>query len=59
MHILMPWFLPLGAFMAWLGARSARQIKSEGGSGRSKAMWLITLMTIPLLCWFLAQFLSD
>ncbi|MFN7958924.1 MAG: hypothetical protein U0P46_11475 [Holophagaceae bacterium] len=56
MHIVMPWFFPLATLVAWLGVRNARSLRSEGRTARTTALWMLTLMSLPLLFWFIAQF---
>lgn len=39
--LVMPWFFPLATRLAWLGAT---------------ALWMLSLMSLPLIFWFIAQF---
>lgn len=55
MHLVMPWFLPLATFSAWLGTRAARDLRVEGETGRRNAWWMLVLMLLPLFSWLLAQ----
>ena len=59
MHFVMPWFLPLASFAAWLGVRAVRDSRIEGETGRRSAWWMLALMFLPLLFWLIAQFISD
>ncbi len=52
----MPWFFPVATLVAWLGVRTARDLRSEGGAARTNALWLLLLMALPLLFWLIAQF---
>lgn len=56
MHIVMPWFFPLATLVAWLGVKTARDLRSEGRSARTAALWMLSLMSLPLVFWFIAQF---
>jgi hypothetical protein len=58
MHLIMPWFLPIGAFIAWLGCRTSQQVWNKGDTSRTQALWLIILMLFPLFCWLMTQFIS-
>jgi hypothetical protein len=58
-HLVMPWFLPLASFAAWLGIRAARDLRTEGETGRRSAWWMLILMFLPLFFWLIAQFISD
>ena len=58
MHLVMPWFLPLAALAAWLGARAARDLRAEGGASRPTAVWMLLLMLAPLFFWLVAQVTS-
>lgn len=55
MHLVMPWFLPLAALVAWLGTLTARRSRAEGGISRATAAWMVILMFTPLFCWLLVQ----
>jgi hypothetical protein len=55
MHIVMPWFFPLATLVAWLGVRTARDLRSEGRAARTTARWMLALMSLPLVFWFIAQ----
>jgi hypothetical protein len=52
----MPWFFPLATLTAWLGVRAARTLRSEGGAGRTNAVWMLILMVLPLFFWVLTQY---
>jgi len=54
-RIVMPWFFPLATLVAWLGLKTVRDRRSEGRSVRSTALWLLSLMALPLIFWFIAQ----
>jgi hypothetical protein len=55
----MPWFFPLATLAAWLGLRAARDLRTEGETGRRNARWMLVLMFLPLFFWLIAQFISD
>ena len=59
MHLVMPWFFPLATLAAWLGVRAARDLRTEGETGRRNAWWMLALMFLPLFFWLIAQFISD
>jgi len=54
----MPWFFPLATLAAWLGVRAARDLRSEGETGRASAWWMLVLMFLPLFFWLIAQVTS-
>lgn len=56
MHLVMPWFFPLATFVACLGVKTARDLRSEGRSARTTGIWMLSLMSLPLVFWFIAQF---
>ncbi|NWJ40999.1 MAG: hypothetical protein HXX12_08510 [Geothrix sp.] len=56
MHLVLPWFLPLATLVAWLGLRTARDLRAESGAGRKNAVWMLVLMFFPLFVWLMAQF---
>lgn len=56
MSIVMPWFFPLATLVAWLGVRNVRSLRSEGRSARTRALWMLLLMSLPLIFWIIAQF---
>jgi hypothetical protein len=58
MRLVMPWFLPIGVSVAWLGFRTSLEIWNKGESSRVQAYWLVILMAFPLLCWLLNQFIA-
>ncbi len=58
-HIVMPWFFPLASFVAWLGMRSAHEMRHERGSANKNGIWMLVLMCVPLFAWLLVQFLSQ
>ena len=59
MHLVMPWFFPLATLSAWLGTRTAKDLRAEAGSGRKDALWVLALMLLPLFIWLLAQFITE
>jgi hypothetical protein len=42
-----------------LGIRAARDLRTEGETGRRSAWWMLILMFLPLFFWLIAQFISD
>ncbi len=48
----MPWFLPLGAAMAFVGTRAAVRMHREG-RGKGDSLLLLALCWFPLLIWLL------
>jgi uncharacterized membrane protein YhaH (DUF805 family) len=56
MHVVMPWFFPVATLVAWLGVWTARDLRLEGRSARTNALWLLLLMALPLIFWLIAQF---
>jgi hypothetical protein len=58
MHLVMPWFLPLAAVVAYAGTRLARE-QRRGEAGKiGETLFLLYLTWSPLLYWLLAQFTS-
>jgi len=58
MHLLMPWFLPLAAGLAFIGSRTARGIYRERGRNSPDGHLMLALAWIPLLVWVVAQWMS-
>lgn len=58
MHLVMPWFFPLAAFVAWLGVRSARELRAEAERARTNALWMLIVMFLPLLIWLANQVMA-
>ncbi|MBP1770878.1 MAG: hypothetical protein H6P99_41 [Holophagaceae bacterium] len=59
MRLLMPWFLPLAAFMGWLGTRMAREVGRHDSKRTGEAALALAVMWFPLMAWILAQFFGD
>jgi len=57
-HPVMPWFFPFATLIAWLGVRSARDLRSEGRAAWGNAIWLLILTTFPLFIWLIIQYTS-
>jgi hypothetical protein len=55
----MPWFLPLAAFMGWLGTRMVREMGHRDSKRKGEAVLALTIMWFPLLAWLLTQFFGD
>lgn len=54
MRPVMPWFLPIGLWVAWLGFRTSRGLATREGR-RGEAFLLLTLTGFPLLVWLFLQ----
>jgi hypothetical protein len=52
-RLTMPWFLPLGAGMAWWGVSTARHLAS-----RVERTQLALLCVLPLAIWLTAQLIN-
>ena len=57
----MPWFLPLGALIGIAGCRTSMRARHSAAPGSGATGWviLVALSWFPLLCWFLAQVITQ
>lgn len=56
MHLVMPWFLPMAAGVAFVGTRLAKGLFHREGRLGSDGLLMLTLAWFPLLMWIIAQF---
>lgn len=58
MHLVMPWFFPMAAGVAYAGTRLARDIFHREKRRGPDGLLMLTLAWYPLATWLIAQFIS-
>ena len=59
MRLVMPWFLPLAAFIGWLGTRMALEMGSHDSKRKGEVVLALAIMWFPLVAWLLTQCFGD
>lgn len=55
MQLNLPWYLPFGLFVAWVGCRTTFQMLKENRS-RGDRLLMLALTLLPLSVWIFIQF---